>query len=107
MVGTAGTTYDITVTSISGSGTLRLDVNSAGTGIIDAVGNAFNGGYTSGPAYIIDQTPPVIISINRYNPPDENTTATTVTFRVIFSEAVTGVDINDFFLSNTGTASGI
>jgi len=48
-----GTSIDVTVNSISGVGTLRLDLNSSGTGITDNAGNAISGGYTSGQTYTI------------------------------------------------------
>ncbi|WP_164891172.1 T9SS type A sorting domain-containing protein [Botryobacter ruber] len=54
-VGTDGTTYDLTVSSISGEGTLRLDLKSSGTGIVDAAGNAISGGFTNGQTYTIQQ----------------------------------------------------
>jgi hypothetical protein len=44
----SGSSYTVSVGSISGSGTLRLDLNSSGTGITDTTGNAISGGYTSG-----------------------------------------------------------
>jgi hypothetical protein len=56
-VGSSGTTYDVTVSSVSGNGSLRLDLKSNGTGIADAAGNTISGGYTSGQSYTIDQTP--------------------------------------------------
>jgi len=48
-----GTAIDVTVNSVSGVGTLRLDLNSSGTGITDNAGNAITGGYTSGQTYTI------------------------------------------------------
>jgi hypothetical protein len=103
-----GRTYDVTVTSITGTGTLRLDLKASGTGIFDAVGNAINGGFTGGQAYTLsatDNTAPTV-SITRSNPAAQATTLTTVTFAVTFSEAVSGVDATDFELSKTGTANG-
>ena len=47
--GTTGNTIDVTVNSISGVGTLRLDLSS--TGITDNAGNAISGSYTSGQTY--------------------------------------------------------
>ncbi|WP_052738920.1 InlB B-repeat-containing protein [Pontibacter korlensis] len=51
--GTGGTTFDVTVNSIEGNGTLRLDLKNSGTGIQDAAGNAVASGYTSGETYTI------------------------------------------------------
>jgi hypothetical protein len=103
-VGIAGTTYDITVASVTGNGELRLDLKGSGTGITDAAGNAIAGGYTGGQTYTIDQQAPHVVSIQRQAPLEQNTTATEVTFRATFSEKVKGVDINDFLI--TGTAGG-
>jgi len=106
-VGTIGDTYDVTVNSITGDGTLRLDLNGTGTGITDAAGNAINGGYSSGQTYIIDHTAPLVNSINRQSPITQNTSATSVTYRVTFSEMVTGVDASDFTATVvSGTVSG-
>ncbi|EMR02769.1 HYR domain-containing protein [Cesiribacter andamanensis] len=207
--GTEGTTYDVTVTTISGDGTVRLDLNSSGTGIEDAAGNT-SGGFTGGQTYTIDQTAPTlspvtivstnanpalvkvgdvitlsftasevlggtplatiagqaatvtpgsgisytatytmtssdaegvigfsinvrdvagnagaevtsttnsssvtfdktaptVVSINRQDPSSAMTTTTSVQWRVIFSETVSGVDVADFQLTSTGTISG-
>ncbi len=109
-VGTNGDTYDVTVSSITGTGDLRLDLNSTGTGITDASGNAVSGGYTGGQTYTIqtaDVTAPAVISINRQSPATATTTATSVTYRVTFSEKVNGVDAADFTVTKvSGTVSG-
>src|SRR5205085_1741636 len=52
-VGTTGDTYDVTVSSITGNGTLRLDLKAANTGIADLAGNAISGGYTTGQSYTV------------------------------------------------------
>ena len=36
-----GSLYDVTVNGVSGDGTLRLDLNGSGTGIMDVAGNAY------------------------------------------------------------------
>src|SRR6266487_6098548 len=54
-------TYDITI-SITGSGTLRLDLKASNTGITDIAGNSIAGGYTPGETYIINQTAPTVVS---------------------------------------------
>jgi hypothetical protein len=110
-VGTNGVTYDVTVNAVQGNGTLRLDLNATGTGINDAAGNAINTGFTSGENYIIQQqateAPPIVTSINRQLPVNEQTDTTAVTFRVIFSEKVRGVDAADFIIfTQSGNARG-
>ncbi len=47
------TVYDVTAASVSGDGTLRLDLNASGTGIVDLAANAVSGAYTSGQAYTV------------------------------------------------------
>jgi len=109
-VGTAGDTYDVTVSSITGEGTLRLDLNPTGTGIKDAAGNAISGGYTGGQTYTIqaaDLTAPMVVSSNRQSPTTDTVSATAVTYRVPFSEKVTGVDSTDFAVTTvTGAVNG-
>ena len=50
------TSYTVTVDTDTGSGTIRLDVNSSGTGIEDLAGNPLDGGFTSGEVYTITAT---------------------------------------------------
>ena len=68
----AGSTYTVTVGSVSGDGTLRLDLNASGTGIENGLGMAITGGYTAGEAYTIDTVAPAASS-----PPDLNTASDT------------------------------
>ncbi len=82
---------------------MRLDLKSAETDITDAAGNAIQGGFTAGQTYTIDQTPPTALSINRQSPTTATTSATSVVFRAIFSESVTGVDASDFTATTTNT----
>ena len=49
----SSTVYDVSVTGVSGDGTVRLNLNSSGTGITDLAGNAVSGGYTSGQTYTV------------------------------------------------------
>ncbi len=99
-----GSTYTVTVDGVSGDGTLRLDLNSSGTGIADAAGNAIAGGYASGQIHTIEHTPPSVSSIDTVGSNPNN--ATSEQFTVTFSEAVTGVDASDFALTDTDTAAG-
>lgn len=54
----SGTTYTVTVDSLSGDGTLRLDLKNSGTGIQDGGSNAISGGYTAGQTFTLDHTNP-------------------------------------------------
>jgi rhamnogalacturonan endolyase len=49
---------------------------------------------------------PAVSSINRYDPATVGTGATSVTFRVTFTTAVTGVDVTDFALTAVGSVTG-
>lgn len=54
----SGTTYNLTVDSLSGDGTLRLDLKNSGTGIQDGGSNAILSGYTAGQTFTLDHTTP-------------------------------------------------
>lgn len=53
-----GATYIVTVQSLSGDGTLRLDLKSTGTGIQNASTQPVSSGYTGGQSYTLDTTAP-------------------------------------------------
>jgi len=104
-----GELYTVTVSTGTGDGGLRLDildndsiVNAANVPL-GGVG-AGNGIFTAGESYMVDKTIPVVTASTRV---DSNpTTADVVSFTVVFSEAVSGVDSSDLFLSTTGALSG-
>ncbi|HJV43018.1 M10 family metallopeptidase C-terminal domain-containing protein [Caulobacter sp.] len=52
----SGSTYTVNVDSVTGSGTLRLDLNAGA--VMDAAGNANGAGFTGGQTITIDNTPP-------------------------------------------------
>jgi hypothetical protein len=59
--------FEITVTGVAGNGALHLDLNDAGTGITDLVGQTITSGFTNGEIYIIDTifpAAPVITGIS-------------------------------------------
>jgi len=98
----SGATRTVTVNTGAGSGTIRLDVNSSGTGIVDGSSTPLSGGFTSGQTYTVDKTSPMAASISRA---DDNPTArTTVEYIVAFTEPVTGVDVGDFSLAAGGVS---
>jgi LPXTG-site transpeptidase (sortase) family protein len=55
----------------------------------------------------LDDAPPAVTSVQRQNPAARITNASAVTFRVTFTEDVSGVDSTDFQLVTTGTAGGM
>ncbi|MDP4092738.1 MAG: S-layer homology domain-containing protein [Bacillota bacterium] len=82
------TTVDVTIDTIRGQGTLRLDLKDTGTGITDLAGNAINGGYTGGETYAVDRTLPAVSSVSV---PEDGTykAGDDLSFTVNFSEPVT------------------
>ena len=112
--------YTVTVNSISGNGTLRLDLNNSGTGITDVPGNAVSGGYTSGQTYTIDMSAPAVSSVSV---PANGTykTGNNLDFTINFTENVTvntssgtpymgltlntGGTVNATYLSGSGTSA--
>ncbi|MFC4864763.1 Ig-like domain-containing protein [Pseudomonas sp. MAHUQ-62] len=79
-------TYQLTVSGVSGTGTLGLNLNGSGTGIVDVAGNAVGGGLV-GAVYSVDRDVPTVTGVSvpvgvSYNAGD------TLTFVVNASEAV-------------------
>ena len=54
----SGSTYTVTVDTLGGDGTLRLDLNSSGTGIKNGSNVDITSGYTAGETYSLDHTAP-------------------------------------------------
>ncbi|WP_413044195.1 DUF4347 domain-containing protein [Pseudomonas sp. YJ42] len=79
-------TYEVTVGSITGDGTLRLDLNSSGTGITDQAGNNLTSGL-SGETYALDNTGPAVAAVRV---PSNGTylAGQTLEFAVTFDDAV-------------------
>jgi hypothetical protein len=65
----SGNTYTVTGNNVSGDGTLRLDLKATGTGIANTLGTMIGTGFTSGQAYTIDHTAPLITGITIPNAP--------------------------------------
>lgn len=60
----SGTTIDVTASTGTGDGTMRLDVLAGVATITDAADNSLNQNFTSGEAYSIDRTAPVANSLS-------------------------------------------
>lgn len=101
----SGTTFDVTVSGITGEGAIRLDLDDIGT-IQDDDNNALVGTYIGDEVYTIDRVLPTIVSINRDASADNPTNASSVDFIVTFSEDVNGVATGAFSTSTTGTVGG-
>ncbi|MFM8268433.1 MAG: S8 family serine peptidase [Ilumatobacteraceae bacterium] len=97
------TTFIVTASTGTGSGTLALGIAAART-INDRAGNAMSSSaVTSAPeTYTIDRAAPMVTSINRAATSPTN--AATVSWTVVFSKAVDGVDSSDFALAATGVS---
>ena len=96
--------YTITISGISGTGTLGLNLVNNGS-ILDSGGGSLSNSSFTGQVYTINQVWPFVESINRTGPAAAVTDATAVTFTVSFSESVTGVNAADFGLPLTGTTT--
>ncbi len=94
----SGKTYIVTVTGVSGTGSLALQTVQS-PGIVDLAGQSLPGGFTSGFAYQIDNSPPTIskVTLLSTNP----TRAGSVIFQLEFSEAVNPATVNGLTLSLT------
>jgi hypothetical protein len=98
-VGGSGANYTLNLSTVTAtSGTYILTLVAAGSGIVDATGSPLAANASD--TWVMDTTAPTadIVDVT----PDPRTTPVgDVTIR--FSEAVTGVDINDFKLTRNGT----
>ena len=100
----SGTTWTVTANSGSNSGTLGLNLVDNDS-IVDLTGNPLGGAGVgnanlAGQMYTIDKVAPLVISINRLDP--NPSTADVVSWSIVFSKSVTGVDISDFVLATSG-----
>ena len=105
----SGNTYTVIAATGNGDGGLRLDVQDNDS-IINAASIPLggpgigNGVFITGEEYTVDKSVPYVTSSLRAD--GNPTTADGVRFSVVFSEAVSGVDMSDFFLSTTGNITG-
>lgn len=104
----SGNSYIVTVNTGSGDGTLRLDLADDDS-IISSLGVPLgwsgigNGNFPSGETYLVDKTPPSVLSITpvSLNP----TNAPSMDLAITFSEPVSGVDVSDFSLNTNSGAT--
>jgi hypothetical protein len=96
----SGTTYLATLSGVQGAGTLRLDLvddDSIVNGTaVPLGGTGVGNGDFAGQSYNVDQLAPFVQSINRTDPSNAFTGATTVVYTVTFSEPVLGVVAANF-----------
>ena len=98
----------INTTLTSGVGSFSATLKTPGIQTLTAAdsANAALTGTTGVNAVNSSGIAPFVQSINRTSPAGPATNANTVSFLVIFSEAVVGVNLSDFALGLTGTATG-
>uniref|UniRef100_UPI0040471E57 Ig-like domain-containing protein n=2 Tax=Roseivirga sp. TaxID=1964215 RepID=UPI0040471E57 len=104
----SGTTYTITVNSISGHGTVSIDLKAAGTGIINAATESIIGGYTAGVAHAVGSAFDVSKAIfdgeeDVFSVASEETDPRALAFNAdgtkMFVSGLSGQDINEYSLS--------
>ncbi len=88
----SGSSMDITVSSITGTGSLRLDLN-ANTNIVDGLGNGNNtNGYVAsfnGEAHTVDTDAPTVSSVTSSDADGTYKTGDSISITVTFTESVT------------------
>jgi hypothetical protein len=103
------------ISNFSGSGqnyTANLIPTNSGTVNATIGTNTFSDGANNtnvAPSSFViqyDIVPPSVSGIIRNNPVSQITNSNTVTFRVAFTESVSGVDLTDFTLATTGNVQG-
>ena len=110
-IGTGQNSADLDYTSTSAlalnGGTIKDSGGLAANAILTLSAPGAAGSLGVNKAIVVDTTAPFAVGINRQNPQTINTAASTATWRITFSDDVTGVDANDFALTViSGTASG-
>lgn len=97
-------TYLVTVSGITGDGTLKLDFAQNATIMSVSTGDPVNATPTSYATYLIDNTAPTAqFTTVAANP----TISDSVVFHVTFSEDVTSVNASDFVVSRRGLTSDL
>jgi nitrogen fixation protein FixH/predicted heme/steroid binding protein len=94
----SGTTYDVAVTGMTGSGTVIA--NLAAGGVHDAAGNS-NAASSSRDNTVTYVAPPLTVTLNQASTQADPTTVAPVRFTVVFSRPVTGFTAADVTLSST------
>jgi hypothetical protein len=95
----SGSVWTVTASTGSGNGTLRLDLKTSTT-IQDLAGNALpGGGFTGGPSYVIDKTPPTVV-ITAVTPSPRTTAVGSMT--ITFSKPVVGFSLANLQLKTSG-----
>jgi hypothetical protein len=99
-----GTTYEVTVSGMSASGTVIASVNASAA--IDAAGNANSASTSTDNTVTFDNTPPSV-TINQKSGQADPTNGSLILYTVVFSEPVTGFGVSGVFLSGTATGKSV
>ncbi len=97
----AGQKWSVDVTPTS-DGDVVINLNSGVASDVSGNGSSASNEVTAA----FDGTAPVVVSINRKDSDPLNTGTSLADFRVIFSEDVSGVDLTDFEVTLTASATG-
>ncbi len=92
-----GTTFQISVSGMTGSGTVIASIPAGG--VQDLAGNANAASTSTDNTVTYDTTAPALTSFTRFDPPASPTSADTLTFRAAFSKDVQNVDAADFSIN--------
>eukprot|EP01030_Chromulinospumella_sphaerica_P009562 gene9562-9372_t len=86
----SGSTYTVTVNSLSGDGTLRLDLKSTGTSIQNGSSVAVNAGYSAGQTYTLDHSAPAAPSVPVLNTADDTGSSNSDNITTVSTPTVSG-----------------
>ncbi len=105
-VGTYALYCDVVVATAPGKGTLSIDLSNT-AGIVDSFGNSMIAGFVDGQSYVLDRQGPMVLAIERFDPATAATSATQVTFKVTFDEAVSSVTLANFTIDATSNQAAL
>lgn len=92
------------VISLTGNPSGQAGSHSVSLGLNDGRGGTTRQDFT---IEVSDDTPPVLQSIIRLNPVEENINCNTVTFQVSFKESLRNVDVTDFEIKSGGASGSV
>ncbi|MEP5613733.1 MAG: Ig-like domain-containing protein [Cyclobacteriaceae bacterium] len=96
-----GQVFTVTVNTITGDGTLRLDFSTTSDdNAVDDTANPVSADFTSGEVYTIDNTLD-LSSVARQTPGTSPTNADALIWRFTFTDVVSNLDGTDFTINNT------
>jgi len=98
-----GTTFEITVGSITGSGNVVVGLNASV--ITDPAGNNNTASTTA--TVVFDNNPPDVLSITKKASQDNPTNVGPILFTIVFDKAITGFTTTDINLTGTSTGGSV